>query len=355
VLRYHLRHGYAAPPGFAFSAYAVYSHAVLGDVPLAERHCKLALEWNERVPNPIFTGRSDLGIYLTYKPWVERRRNALQHAERIVEQAREIGDREFEYYAGFLNACYRALAGDPVRESEQRLRELASAVQSARHVYVEPELVHGVYKHLQVRPSSAELEQRVAEADLWIEAHPGSAEVYMRTMWMLVLCVYGRSDLAFAQSERMGDRLFRAVPFVHVADHTFYRGLAAAALATRSRGQPRRAQRRALRESLRRLHTWAKTGPDFVHMAQLLEAETARLAGDVARARALYDQAVQRARQQDFPHHAALGHERRALMLVELRRETEAAAAFKDAVALYRQWGAEAKAEVLAHERRRSS
>jgi hypothetical protein len=151
----------------------------------------------------------------------------------------------------------------------------------------------------------------------------------------------------------MSDRLFRAVPFVHLADHTFYRGLAAAELATRSRGHTRRAQRRALRESLRRLRTWAKAGPDFVHMSQLLEAETARLAGQVARARALYEQAVQRARQQEFPHHAALGHERRALMLLELRRGTEAAAALKEASGLYRHWGAEDKAEALSHERRK--
>ncbi len=353
VLRYHLRHGYAAPPGFAFSAYAVYAHAVLGDVALAERHVELALKWHERVPNPIFGMRTEMGIYVTYKPWVQRRREPLQHAERIIEQAREIGDREFEYYTGFLNACYRALAGDPVRECEQRLRDLASAVQTARHVYVEPELVHGVYKFMKAGTSNAELEQRIAESDAWIEANPGSAEVYVRTMWMMVLCVYGRFDLAFGQSEAMSDRLFRAVPFVHLADHTFYRGLAAAELATRSRGRAQRAQRRALRESVRQLRTWAKSGPDFVHMAQLLEAETARLAGQVARARSLYEQAVQRARQQEFAHHAALGHERRALMLTDLRRGTEAAAALKDAIGLYRHWGAEDKAEALGHERRK--
>ena len=351
VLRYYLQHGYAAPPGYAFSAFAVYAHAVLGDVRRAERHTRLALEWNVRMPNQIFGMRTEMGIHLTYKPWVQRRRDALAPAEQIIEQAREIGDREFEYYTAFLNAFFRALAGDPVHQCEQRLRELAAAVQGARHVYVEPELAHGVYKFVRAG-AAAELEQRVAESDAWIETNP-SAEVYVRTLWMMLLCIHGRSDLALAQSEALGDRLLRAVPFVHVADHTFYRGLAAADLATRSRGRARRAQRRALRESLRRLRTWAKAGPDFVHMAQLLEAETARLAGHAVRARSLYDQAVQRARQQEFPHHAALGLERRALMLAEQRRGTEAAAALKDAIGLYRQWGAESKADALTQDRRK--
>jgi hypothetical protein len=71
----------------------------------------------------------------------------------------------------------------------------------------------------------------------------------------------------------------------------------------------------------------------------------------VGAARALYEQAAQRARQQDFVHHAALAHERRGRMLAELRRETEAAAAFREAAALYARWGAEGKAAALERER----
>jgi hypothetical protein len=353
VLRYHVRHGYSAPPGYAFAAYAAYAHAVMGDVRLARRHVRHALVWNERVPNPTFGPRTEITVHLTLLPWMERRREALRPATRLAELSREVGDREFEYYARFVEACNRALAGDPVSETELKLRELAAAIQSANHLYAEPELVHGIYRLLHSGASDAQLEQRVAEMDARIAAHPSSAESYVRTIWTLVLCVYGRHDLAFEQSEAIGERLFRVVPFVHVADHTFYRGLAAAELATSSRGAARRTQRKALRTSLARLRRWAKAGPDFVHMVQLLEAESARLGRHVARARALYEQAAQRARQQEFPHHVALAHERRARMLIEMRRSTEASAALKEACALYRQWGAELKADTLAQERRK--
>src|SRR4029077_10584995 len=110
-----------------------------------------------------------------------------------------------------------------------------------------------------------------------------------RTAWLMVLCVYGRWDLAFAQSEALGERLFSLVPYIHVADHCLYRGLAAAALAGNARGATRRRYRRALGDSLRRLRRWAKGGPDFAHMVHLLEAEQARLAGNPRRARALYE------------------------------------------------------------------
>jgi len=60
--------------------------------------------------------------------------------------------------------------------------------------------------------------------------------------------------------------------------------MAAAALARRTRGASRRLDRRALRQSLRRLWRWAKAGPDFAHMVQHLEAESACIHKDERRA-----------------------------------------------------------------------
>jgi ATP/maltotriose-dependent transcriptional regulator MalT len=103
------------------------------------------------------------------------------------------------------------------------------------------------------------------------------------------------------------------------------------------------------------MRLWARSGPDFEHMAQLLAAERARLRGDSAQARVLYEQASQRARQQEFVHHAALAWERLAAMLEDQRRETEAAAARSEAAGLYAKWGALAKLSALASEPRSMS
>jgi hypothetical protein len=350
VLRGFLRSGYVAPPAYAIGAFALYAYLVLGDVPLAERHTRHALYWSERVPHALYGNRAEIALQLTLRPWLERRRDALRHSSRLVEQARETGDREFEYYTRFLDATYRALAGDPVPQAEQRLRELAEDVQSSTHIYTEPEVVYGVYKLLYACPSESEIERGATDLEATLRGGSASAEVYARTLRCMVLCVYGRYDLAFAQSETLGKRLFRVAPFVHVADHTFYRGLAAAELATLARGRARWRLRRALGTSLRRLRFWAKAGPDFVHMVQFLEAESARLRGRLAVARSLYERAAQRARQQEFPHHAALAHERRGRMLAAQRRGTEASAAIREAIALYRLWGARDKADALEAE-----
>jgi tetratricopeptide (TPR) repeat protein len=206
-----------------------------------------------------------------------------------------------------------------------------------------------VYALLAEPPQSSDLEQVLHAQAARVDVENA---VYSRTLYLLVLCVLGRHDLAFERSERDSESLLLNAPWVHTVDHTFYRGLSAAVLAGTSSGKARRRYRLASKHCLRALERWARGGPDFAHMVTLLRAEHARLAGDRTKAQLLYEQAAQRARQQSFPHHAALAQERRASLLASARRQTEASAALREALALYREWGALGKVVLLTREER---
>ena len=350
-MRRNLTRGYLAAPGYTLAGYAL---CVIryGGGARARQIGEQALAWAQRVPDPISGPRTEFLVHALLEPWLLRRRHALAPMERVIRGAREVGDLEFSHYSLFLDIFYRALAGVAVSEGIRRMRALADSARPGSLLRTEASAGEKVCRLLD-EGSMADLEHALADSDARLAADPGNGEVYIRTFWVLVLCVRGRFELAFAQSEALGDRLFRVVPFVHVADHTFYRGLAAAALATSAGGWARRRYVRALRRSLQRLRRWERDGPDFAHMALLLQAERARLRGDASGARGLYEQSAQRAQHQEFVHHAALAHERRAHMLLALRKETEAAAALKEASSLYRDWGALRKVEELVLERRR--
>ncbi len=350
-LRRYLRSGYLTGPGFRIAAHAAYRFVLLGDAEHARRHASLALEWSERIGNPIYAARTAHIVHALLQPWIMRRRQALAPMERVAESAREIGDPEFTYYARFLQTIYLTLAGEAVSVSERRLRELADSVKRAGHWFPEPEQCHHVYQKLVAAPEPRDLDAAVAESYARISAQAGTALHYTSTLWLMILCIYRRHDLAFAQSETHLRDVFRVMPFVHTADFMLYRGLAAAALATHGRSAHRRHHLRALRQCLSRMRGWAKAGPDFVHMAALLEAEAARVRGADERARSLYEQAAQRALAQEFTHHAALAYESRAHMLLDRRRETEAAASLAQASNLYRDWGALPKAAALRERR----
>ncbi len=232
---------------------------------------------------------------------------------------------------------------------------MAASVEATGHVYAEPSAVHEVYRLLLSELTDRDIENGLAESDNWLRKQTSTVNAYVRTFWLLFLCVRGRYDLALRQSEALGAQL-RSVDLVHMADHLFYRGLAAAVLAGDARGRKRRLYCKILAQSLARIRRWARAGPDFIHMMQMLEAERARLRGRLTAARRLYEKAAGRAREEEFLHHAALTLERYAGMLFEMRRETEGAEVLREASAIYEKWGfpkgaslAQEAADALVH------
>ena len=346
AMRTQLRHGALARPAFSLAAFASLSLRILDDPATARRYADIALERVRRFPDPLSDHQIAFQIHTAVDPWLMSRRQAVVPLPRIAEAASEIGDAEFANYARFLMNVCLALAGEPLPVTVKRMRELADAVARSRHRYPEPFECHAALRLL-LEPVSVAIEQVLAESDARLAGASRSAEAYARTFWVVVLCIHGRHDLALAQSDTVLDRLARRVRHVQITDHRFFRGIACAGLAGQACGRERRRLLRDLLRQARWLRHWARNGPDFVHMARMLEAELAWARRDHLRARDLFADASLRALDQGFTHHAAIAQERRSGLLSELRRDTEASLALSQAIALYRQWGAEPKARSL--------
>jgi predicted ATPase/class 3 adenylate cyclase/GAF domain-containing protein len=109
---------------------------------------------------------------------------------------------------------------------------------------------------------------------------------------------------------------------------------------------------RAARRHVRRLHgmmkKWARHNPEnFGQYLVLMDAEWARLTGDVAGATRLYDAAVTAARKGAFARYEALANERAAHFFVGQGSERIAAVYMREARYHYARWGATAKVEFL--------
>jgi predicted ATPase/serine/threonine protein kinase len=351
AMRTQLRHGALPRSGFSFAVLAAFTLLILEDTESARRYTSIALEWGQRFPDPLYDLRTEFHIHSAVNPWIMPRRKALAPLARIAEAASEIGDPEFANYARFLSANLLALAGDPLPLATLRLRDLAESITRSGHRYPAPAECHAVLQLL-TEPAREPLEQLLETSDARLSGEARSAEPYVRTLWLMVLCIQERYGLALAQSDALGERLFRVVPYAHIADHLLYRGISCAVLASKAQGRTRRGLCRDLKRCMRRLRRWAKNTPDVVHMQLHLEGEIAALQRDGGRARGLLERAAQRALEQGFLQNAALAHERRGRMFSETRRDTEAAASLAQAAGLYRTWGAELKAAALEREAR---
>jgi hypothetical protein len=343
-LRAYRHHGHIGSPAMALAAYAASHHAHLPRLGRAERYAAAAEKWCTLSKHPVYRPRAELVLSLYYA-WTRPRRSLVEPLRRIAASAREVGDLEYFTLALFqrLNLC--ALVGEPlerVQQVDQNLREflvrLVSPSWAERSIRL---LVHGELIPSPPPPAVPDAGLRVSGSE--VRRWPFSP------FWMTALCCMGAYDEAYRSMPQVAAaRLSTGSDSSMLVDLLFFRGVAAAELAGQNPAM--RAYRKDLRECARRVRGYARRGPDFVHMALLLDAEQARLDGREKQCLERYASAAERALGHGYRHHAALVFERQARYLQQLRRDAEALPLLNRAAALYADWGAQAKVAALRGE-----
>ncbi len=349
LLRLYLRDGYVVPPSFSMAALACWeSLPRIGHAAWARDCAALALEWGERAPDAAFGPRMEHVIHSHVHPFLMRRRDALAPVDGIAERLREVGDFEYANYASFLNLYSRALAGDEIERTHERLTELCESLRRSGVRYQDPEICTRTFALLRAETlESAPIDERISECEEALKAGVGVGELYIRTLSVLVLCVYGRFSSATLHADSVFDRVFRSQPHICMVHLLLYRGIALAERAWSGSASALWRSAQQLRRSSKLLNRWVSSGPDFPHMICMLEAELHGLRGRLDQAGSLYTRAARLAAHQEFVHHVALAHERHGELLARHNQLTAAHTCFDQARDAYGAWGAMAKVHQL--------
>lgn len=164
--------------------------------------------------------------------------------------------------------------------------------------------------------------------------------VYEATLHYLA----GRLDLSAQCLDRAAAFAWSAPAHIHQLDFHLLRALTIAS----APGEPDAAAWQTLRADARKLRGWAQANPHtFADKAMLVEAELARLEGDVLTAMSRYEQAAAHAAAHGFVHIAAIAHERAGRLCAAQGLASAAEAHRRRARDGYRQWGAIGKARQL--------
>lgn len=98
----------------------------------------------------------------------------------------------------------------------------------------------------------------------------------------------------------------------------------------------------------KQLAIWAQNCPEnFLHLCCLLEAEIARISGQILEAIELYDHAIALAQENEYLQEEALGNELVAKLYLDWGKEKIAAIYMQEAYYCYARWGAKAKTDQL--------
>ncbi len=316
----------------------------LGRTGNLDRLAAAAAHWSEQDQTLDRALAARFARHLLVDAWTHPRRYVVAQFERVAHEAREIGKLEYVVYACLDQRSFGALAG-------VRLDELyvpPAALRTVRLGPLYPNYLERTYMWLregQIDGVDWERE-RAAIFDRAGESDAGAP--FFIVHWVAMLVFLGRFEPASEALEHVWDYVRSGAPFSWAADCVLFRGLCCSQRATRSSGRREaRRLRRELGRCLKRMRAWAHIGPDFVHMAQILEAERLRLSLHVTAALSTYAKAAERARSIGYIHHAALCRELRGELLYEQRRPMESRVELIASIELYREWGANTKVAQL--------
>ncbi|WDD36659.1 AAA family ATPase (plasmid) [Nostoc sp. UHCC 0926] len=142
--------------------------------------------------------------------------------------------------------------------------------------------------------------------------------------------------------------LIRVAATPHVPLCYFYSALARLAVYSESDTQVQQEILKEVAVSQEKMRLWAHHAPmNYLHKYHLVQAETARVLGQLLEAEEFYEQAIQGAKENEYIQEEALAYELAAKFYLARGREKFAQIYMKEAHYCYQRWGATAKVNDL--------
>mmetsp|Transcript_38332 Transcript_38332/g.79713 ORF Transcript_38332/g.79713 Transcript_38332/m.79713 type:complete len:279 (-) Transcript_38332:2830-3666(-) len=168
---------------------------------------------------------------------------------------------------------------------------------------------------------------------------------------MMICYLFGKYEEAFRHSQRCAELLRHPVGAGDTSSPLLFDGLTNLALARKSKGLKRRFHIQTAKKRLRWIKNFAEIAPfNFLGKAYLLEAELSVVNRDSKSAHSLYAVSVCLYKEGGFFMGAALSNERAGKYFLEMGDLEMASKYLREAIARYKLYGAEAKAQHLRNE-----
>jgi predicted ATPase/signal transduction histidine kinase len=329
-----------SPYGFALLA-LVLSAARMPDLAHANGRLAMTLlsRWDERSirvrPTHVFNSM--------VRPWVEPAKNTLADLLRNHADGMDTGDLEYAFWSAHNYAYHIYYAGMHLDRVATEIGGLARAMEHHRQLPQFNVTVHFEQLVANLRGEAddpSRLKGRFADEDVdarvYISTNYRGAVSTLATCMTVARVFFRRYDEAAEVARRYAEYRDGAVATLHVAAIEFYD--AVAHLAATQVDVPRAEACRA------QLAHWERFNPaNFAHWRMTIDAELARVRGDVASAMSCYDQAIDHAARNGLIGDEAFINERAAEFHLARGSARIARTYLLEARTGYQRWGAVAK------------
>ncbi|MBW4639225.1 MAG: AAA family ATPase [Gloeocapsa sp. UFS-A4-WI-NPMV-4B04] len=347
-----IQYGNAFVSPFAYATYGLILCGMVGNIESGYEFGQLALRLLSQPQTYLLKARTVYIVNSYIILWKEHIRETSKRLLEGYQSGLETGDLEFAAYCALGYCSQTFFVGKGLVEVEHDMRIYSEAIRQLKQEAV----VNWIQIYQQcvlnlmgcsVNPSRL-IGESYNENRLLDDEIDGGA-IFLVHLNKLFLCyLFSEYTQAVENSTIAESHLTKGRGTLLVISYYLYDSLAR--LATYS-GNSTQAQAEILKKvavSQERMKHWAQYAPmNYLHKYHLVQAETARVLGQLFEAEESYEQAIQGARENEYIQEEALAYELAAKFYLFRGREKFAQTYMKEAHYCYERWGATAKVKDL--------
>lgn len=350
-----IEHGNAPVSAKGYGSFGVILSGMLGNYRDADRFGKLGVDLCEKLGDIAVRSAS----YFTWAAfasfWMRPIDESIAQYAEGVKYGLQGGDHPHAAYCAARSITHQmfrgALLDDTARQAKDALQLLHRLGDLTNFALIDPRVRliewlrdDGVSPTL----NGASFDENASITRLEAPGESRTVLSHLQTLRLMHRVLCGDFTGAWRIGRISAGLLSYSTGLVTVVEHNFYQSLAAAGCFDTAADAEREELRTVLENNQRQMASWSQTCPaNFEHLHLAVEAERARLRGDVADARELFERARAAAAAAGFLNIVALVDEL-AFRMEQSRDPERAARHLHRAVSAYETWGAGGKARALA-------
>ena len=344
---------YLAPQ--AYSAYGLFLCGTSNNIEDGYEFGKLAVRLLERFHRPQIYVRVICLFNSFIIFWKEAAKKTLESLQTCYQMGVETGDIEYAYYSAMNFVNHQLLVGENLEVVVKNQAEFLEKINYFKMDFFSDAI--GIWRTMAIALHLGDRQQDLEIVDGLniINKIPVWLEKKLTFLVFLGCCCQTIISYLFSQYERaidaatLGEEHQRGgSSTLYLAQHNFYYSLTMLAHYYRVDAQTKRRYTLKVKANQKTLKSWANSAPEnFQNKYDLVEAERARIKGNILQAMELYDRAIIGARKAEYLHEEAIAYERAAEFYLGLGREEIAQNYMSKSHYCYQRWGANAKAKDL--------
>ncbi|MDP8962975.1 MAG: trifunctional serine/threonine-protein kinase/ATP-binding protein/sensor histidine kinase [Cyanobacteriota bacterium] len=350
-----LKYGHGTWSAFSYAAYGLILCGVVQDIELGYKFGKLSLSLTKRLNTKRGKARAFevLGAHVMH--WKEHFRETLPIVSEGYQSGVETGEFEFAGYCAFFVCDHSYFIGHELTALEQKMATYGNAISQIRRENPFNWVAmfrQAVLNLLGRSKNTNRLIGDVFNEEQWLPLAIQANDrlgIHLLYLNKLILCYLFSQEHQAVQNAVIAEQYLDGVTaMVVVPLFHFYDSLAHLGVFVDASNSEKQALLNRVNTNQEKMQKWAHHAPmNHLHKFYLVEAEKARVLGQVLEAEEFYERAIAGASENEYIQEEALAYELAAKFYLERGRLKIAQTYMKEAHYAYTRWEALAKVEAL--------